>query len=107
LEFRKMTQGIQFSTADHVTQDENVAMSTDSQENARHCKEGEHLLSCLWASIFPSLNTGVHALRKIIELIDIKPSDILPIKICVRQIYIQSARIILIGWWWQLWRRRL
>jgi hypothetical protein len=71
-----------------------MAMSTDCQENPRHCEEGEHLLSRLWACIFPSLNASVDTFSQVIELRDIEPGNILTIKIRLRKIFFRGYRQI-------------
>jgi hypothetical protein len=75
---------IQFPAANHITQDENMAMSTDRQKDPRHCKERKHFLSRLWARVLPSLNTSVNTLSKVVKLCHVEPSNILTIKISIR-----------------------
>jgi hypothetical protein len=76
---------VQFTTAYHITNDEDMPMSTDSKKNTCNSKKRKHLFSSLRTRIAPALDTCINTLRKLINFSDIKPCDVLTVKVCFRE----------------------
>jgi len=71
----KMTNS-QFTTANHITYHKHMPMSADCEKDSSDRKKGEHLFASFRPCISPALNTGVHALRQIVHLRHVQPSNI-------------------------------
>src|SRR5271168_187170 len=75
----------QFTTAYHITNDEHMPMSTNSEKNACNGEKREHFFTSLRTCIAPALNTRVNALCELIDFCDIKPCNVFTIEVWFRE----------------------
>jgi hypothetical protein len=80
-----MKQHLQFTTANHIADDEDVAMSTHSKKNASNRKQRKHFFAGFRACVPPTFDTRIDTLCKLINFGDIEPCNIFTVEVSVRE----------------------